>query len=241
VRPATTWQHSATIAPPFPGDFCQSVRLSGDGNTLLSACFSYLGRPSYLVTHKRSANTWTEISQTPMPGFSSQGPMAFNADATLFAHPEGAVNHTVVVYRWDGATWLREKQFNAPPSPDPNGSPAFGETLAFNRAGTLLAIGDIVSTQAGAGVMDAVSDGGVPHGAVYLWQRAAGTTPSWTLRSVVKAPDPVEGDVFGLQIAMCGTGKTLAVSAVGEDSGATGVDGDRTDVSATESGAVYLY
>jgi len=63
----------------------------------------------------------------------------------------------------------------------------------------------------------------------------------WTLRSVVKSPNPALNDTFGAWVAFCGTGNALAVGAVGEDSKAKGVDGNRTDNSAPESGAAYLY
>jgi hypothetical protein len=40
---------------------------------------------------------------------------------------------------------------------------------------------------------------------------------------------------------MRAAGDTLAVGAYTEDSAATGVNGDQTDVSASAAGAVYLY
>ncbi|MBW2736646.1 MAG: FG-GAP repeat protein [Deltaproteobacteria bacterium] len=46
-------------------------------------------------------------------------------------------------------------------------------------------------------------------------------------------------DSFGCSISL--VGDTLAIGADGEDSGATGVDGDETDESASRSGAVYIF
>lgn len=57
----------------------------------------------------------------------------------------------------------------------------------------------------------------------------------------LKASDPGVGDVLGFDVALSEDGKTLAVGAPGEDSHATGIDGDRADVSAPDSGAVYVY
>ncbi|HJK98943.1 MAG TPA: FG-GAP repeat protein [Polyangiaceae bacterium LLY-WYZ-14_1] len=45
-------------------------------------------------------------------------------------------------------------------------------------------------------------------------------------------------DHFGLSVAL--DGDTLAVGASGEDSRATGVDGDQTDNGARAAGAVYV-
>jgi hypothetical protein len=49
------------------------------------------------------------------------------------------------------------------------------------------------------------------------------------------------GDWFGDSVSLSGDGNTMAVGAPGEDSAATGIDGDQTDGSEGNSGAVYLY
>ena len=77
-------------------------------------------------------------------------------------------------------------------------------------------------------------------GAVYVYQR--GASPSaWTLRNVVKAPNPETADAFGSSISLSASGRTLAMGAREEDSNARGIDGDRTDNSASNAGAAYLY
>ncbi|EHL24868.1 Integrin alpha beta-propellor repeat-containing protein, partial [Acidovorax sp. NO-1] len=48
-------------------------------------------------------------------------------------------------------------------------------------------------------------------------------------------------DLFGTSVALSGDGNTLAVGAQGEDSNATGINGDPADNSAASSGAVYVY
>jgi hypothetical protein len=111
----------------------------------------------------------------------------------------------------------------------------------LNRTGNLLAIGDAFAAQDGAGVSPVSMPGSEVRGAVYVWQRADRNPPTWTLRSVVKSPNPNANDAFGISLALCSTGHALAVGAVAEDSKAKGVDGDRTDNSAPNSGAAYLY
>jgi hypothetical protein len=56
-----------------------------------------------------------------------------------------------------------------------------------------------------------------------------------------KASNTEAGDYFGGQVALSADGSTLAVSAEGEDSSAEGVNGDQSDNSVTESGAVYVF
>ena len=73
-------------------------------------------------------------------------------------------------------------------------------------------------------------------GAVYIFVRAGET---WTQQAYLKASNAEADDVFGEVLAL--DGDTLVVVAFGEDSAATGVDGDQTDNSAMESGAAYVF
>ncbi|NJK32460.1 MAG: hypothetical protein HC927_08635 [Deltaproteobacteria bacterium] len=56
-----------------------------------------------------------------------------------------------------------------------------------------------------------------------------------------KASNTNPEDRFGVSVALSGDGSTLAVGAPGEDSAATGIDGEQTDDSASYSGAVYIF
>jgi hypothetical protein len=48
-------------------------------------------------------------------------------------------------------------------------------------------------------------------------------------------------DLFGSSVALSADGDWLAIGAPGEDSGASGIDGDQNDNSKSESGAVYVF
>ena len=62
---------------------------------------------------------------------------------------------------------------------------------------------------------------------------------TWTQQAYIKASNTHEFDYFGGKpIAL--DGDTLAVGASGEDSNATGVNGDQTNNNAEDSGAVYV-
>jgi hypothetical protein len=90
-------------------------------------------------------------------------------------------------------------------------SPLDGRNVALSRDGATLA---------------------ASHGeSVYLFARDGSL---WTRQSQINPP-------VGRNVALSGDGATLAVGATGEDSAATGVDGDETDNTATDSGAVYLF
>jgi hypothetical protein len=74
---------------------------------------------------------------------------------------------------------------------------------------------------------------------VYVFTRN-GTT--WTQQAYVKTSNSEEDDNFGrLSLSLSGDGNTLVAGAYTEGSNATGIDGDQSDNSALESGAVYIY
>jgi hypothetical protein len=76
-------------------------------------------------------------------------------------------------------------------------------------------------------------------GAVYMFVRD--DQSSWSQQAYIKALNPGADDEFGWTVMLSGDGNTLAVGGHREDSGATGVTGNRFDNSAEKAGAVYLY
>src|SRR5678809_1473902 len=106
---------------------------------------------------------------------------------------------------------------------------------------------------AATGVNGNQNDDSIPQaGAVYVFTRT-GTT--WSQQAYIKASNTGEagvgdqlgdGDQFGFSLSLSADGNTLAVGAIGEDSGAKGVissnsPGDQNDNSQPGSGAVYVY
>ena len=75
-------------------------------------------------------------------------------------------------------------------------------------------------------------------GAVYVFTRSGS---SWSQQAYVKASNTEANDNFGISVALSADGNTLAVGAYGEDSNATGINGNQADNSASSSGAVYVY
>jgi hypothetical protein len=73
---------------------------------------------------------------------------------------------------------------------------------------------------------------------VYLF-RFDGT--SWSQQAYIKASNTEANDRFGFAVALSADGNTLAVGAYGEDSGATGINGDQSNNSAHHAGAAYLF
>jgi FG-GAP repeat len=81
-------------------------------------------------------------------------------------------------------------------------------------------------------------DSAYSSGAVFVYARSGG---GWTQQAYLKASNTGANDQFGNAIAISADGNTLAIAAVFEDSGATGINGNQADNSVEESGAVYVF
>src|SRR2546423_945846 len=67
---------------------------------------------------------------------------------------------------------------------------------------------------------------------------------AWSQQAYVKASntgDAEEGDQFGYSISLSGDGNLLVAGAIGEDGGATTVNGDDKDNSKPNAGAAYVF
>ena len=115
----------------------------------------------------------------------------------------------------------------------------FGRSVALSSSGDTLAVGAPGEASA-ANVIDGDdSDDSAPaSGAVYVFARSGQT---WQQQAYVKASNAEASDEFGVSVALSGSGDTLAVGALREDSEAIGVDGNQNDNSAIESGAAYVF
>lgn len=234
-RTGNTWALTNTFAPYYPGDRCEYGRMSGDGNTLVSNCVKP-DNTNRVITLKHSGASWVHAPDVSLPDQSTQ-PFALNSAGTVLALVD---DNAVGVYRWSGSAWTRESLIPAP-NLTTDIFVGFGQAMAFDKAGNTLAIGDYNSPAGGAGVMTAASQSNTHDGAVFVYGHTSSASKPWVLRSVVKAPNPANQDLFGISLALCGTGRTLAVGAYRESSAARGIDGNRTNAGAPESGAVYLY
>jgi len=125
----------------------------------------------------------------------------------------------------------------------------FGGSVALSGDGNTLAVGaqfeDGSFSGVTPGVVDETTAGNAAHnaGAVYVYKRTAGT---WSQQAYVKASNTGADDNFGNSVALSGDGNTLAVGALQEEGGGTGI-GSSTDIMAnpndltSNAGAVYLY
>jgi hypothetical protein len=98
-------------------------------------------------------------------------------------------------------------------------------------------VGAIVEDSNATGIDGDQSDNSaLGSGAAYVFVRDGA---AWTQQAYLKASNTETGDFFGISVAV--SGDTAVVGAYGEDSNATGIDGDQGDNSAFHSGAAYVF
>jgi FG-GAP repeat len=115
----------------------------------------------------------------------------------------------------------------------------FGRSVALSDDGATLAVSAPNESSGATGIGGDQSDNSASgSGAAYVFGFASA---AWSQQEYVKASNTGASDSFGNAVSLSGDGATLAVGAWFEDSSATGVDGDQSDNSAEDSGAVYVY
>jgi len=138
----------------------------------------------------------------------------------------------VVVFSRAGTQWFL-MEFLKASNADENDY--FGASVSLSGDGGTLVVG--APGEDGNGLNESsnsISD----SGAVYVFWESGGT---WIQTNYVKAPNAGALDEFGGAVSLSGDGYSLAVGAGLEDSGAIGIEGDSSDDSAEDSGAVYLF
>jgi hypothetical protein len=129
----------------------------------------------------------------------------------------------VYVFRRNSATWeLQANITGANAAPNTASADGFGSVVALSN-GTLAV---------GVPYQDSASYAG----AVYVFQW---TSTTWAQQAYLRAQVIGINDYFGVAVAL--SGDTLVVGAGGEDSSATGIDGNQMDDRADAAGAVYVF
>ena len=115
----------------------------------------------------------------------------------------------------------------------------FGSKIALSGDGNIAVIGASLEDSGAKGINGKQKDESATEaGAAYLFVRT-GTT--WTQEAYIKGSNTEAYDEFGSSLALDRSGRTLVVSARGEDGGGRGEGGKQTDNSVEEAGAAYVF
>ena len=171
----------------------------------------------------------------PFESSSSSGVGGNQVDKSLYG--SGAV----YIFTHQGDNWVQQAYLKAS---NPGLMDNFGFVTALSGNGNTLAVSAHSESSGDAGVEADQSDNSIPQaGAVYIFTR---TGDSWDQQAYIKSSNIGErgfgdGDQFGAALTLSDDGNVLAVSAITEDGGSPGIDGDEMDNSKPDAGAVYLF
>lgn len=128
----------------------------------------------------------------------------------------------------------------------------FGFSTAMSGDGKTLIVGAPYVKDDISGVTNGVrtlaGTGTDNHGAVYVYR--LGADGNWTQQAYLKASNILDAEdneqggfsaEFGTSVAISNDGSTVAVGAAAESSSAVGINGDQTDYTLTDAGAVYIF
>jgi hypothetical protein len=161
--------------------------------------------------------------------FEDSSAVGVNGLQTDNASPESGAAY---VFVRNGAVWSQQAYFKASNTGEGD---HFGVSVTV--FGDTIVVGAPYEASSAAGVNGDQNDNSAPGaGAAYLFVRN-GT--NWAQQAYLKASNAESFDYFGLSVAVYQD--TVIVGAPFEGSGATGIDGDQTDNSATNAGAVYVF
>jgi uncharacterized repeat protein (TIGR02543 family) len=136
------------------------------------------------------------------------------------------------VFVRSGTTWTQQAYLKAS---NTGAGDQFGRSVAIS--GDTVVVGAFVEASSEIGVNgDEANNLALGSGAAYVFVRSGIT---WTQQAYLKASNTGAYDLFGTSVAV--SGDTVVVGAYGEDSNATGVNGDQANNSAPGSGAAYVF
>jgi len=269
ARSGTIWTQQAYVKSSNTGgpvvgyQFGYAVSLSGDGTTL---AVSETSDPSnatgidgdqkntsapdsgavFVFAHQ--GDTWLQQAYVK-PWNTTAGGVLFGYSVGLSSsgdtlavgtYDEEGGKGAVYVFTRNGRKWAQQTRLQAS---NAERGDSLGCSIAISDDGNTIVSGafDEDAILAGiqppnAGANDEASD--TSTGAAYVFVRNDG---KWSQQAYLKAFNTRLNEQFGWALAISSDGNTIAVGAHLEDSGAKGINGDQSDFSAEDSGAVYIY
>ncbi|MCW1923355.1 hypothetical protein OKA05_12390 [Luteolibacter arcticus] len=209
----------------------QATGINGDS----SNNSAYSSGAAYVFV--RSGTTWTQQAYVKASdtaaGAEFGSALGFSGDSLIVGAPLAASGAgAAYVFTRSGVTWIQQARLQASNSA---ASSWFGQAVAIS--GDTVVAGAPGEASNATGINGNAADTAAPGaGAAYAFTRSAGT---WTQQAYLKASNTAASDGFGRTLAL--EGPALVVGAPGEDSAATGTDGNQGDNTAASSGAVYAF
>lgn len=252
TRSGTMWElQPFSSNPNLTINFGFVVAMSADGNTVAvgaptNGVLTTNSGPGSVYVFVRGPSGWTNQARLVPSNAASRDTFGFSlslsADGDTLAvgasgEDSGAVRSgATYVFGRTGATWSQRALLKAS---NAAAFANFGASVSLSADGNTLVVGAAAESSNATGVNGNQADRSLTDaGAAYVFVRVG---PGWTQQAYLKASNTGADDGFGSTVALSGDGNTLAVTAPGEDSDATGVGGNQLSNAATASGAVYVF
>ncbi len=183
----------------------------------------------------RSGGVWTQQAYlkaaNPQAGAAFGSAVSIDGDFIAVGAPNafGSTpgSGAVAIFTRFGTSWVPTAVLTAS-----NGDPGDGFGAALALGGGTLVVGASGEDSGGMDTDNSQPDSGAAY--VFLRQNA-----TWTQQAYLKAAFPDAGDHFAVAVAL--DGDLLGIGASGEDSAATGVNGDGSNNTLSNSGAAYVF
>ncbi len=211
--------------------------------TFSSATRSYSATVGFLaatitITPTREASSATiTVNGTAVTSGSASGDIALNTGANtitiVVTALDGATTatYTITVTRQAANLFAQQAYVKA------SNMEASDSFWSIAVSGNTMAVGAYLEDSNATGINgNQASNLASAAGAVYIFTRSGST---WTQQAYLKASNAETLDWFGKALAL--DGDTLVVGATGEDSNATGINGNQSDNSASSAGAAYVF
>ena len=143
----------------------------------------------------------------------------------------------VYVFIRSGLTWSQQAYIKAS---NTDVIDQFGYSVALSGDGNTLTVGAFGEDSNAVGINGGgqADNTASTSGAVYVFIRSGST---WSQQAYVKASNAEANDLFGYSVALSGDSNTMAIGAFSEDSDAKGINGDKMNNGAQNSGAAYVF
>jgi len=240
------WRQQAFIKPSNTGVddlFGASIDLSGDtlvvGAALEDGESDALTDSGAVYVFQRTGNTWSQQAYIKAPQPIATGRLGEAVAVSGDILVTSARGHTssgteagpVYVYQRENGEWTHDGTLLGSNS---ELGDLFGVDLDIS--GTTIAVGANGESSSSRGInQDQTNNDSSRSGAAYIFER---NNETWNQTAYIKSENSDEFDNFGIQLAL--SNQMLAVSAL-ESSNATGINGDQSDNSANQAGAVYVF
>jgi hypothetical protein len=259
VRSGTNWSQQAYLKASNTGNgdnFGWAVSISGD--TLIVGAYNedsnatgvngvqtnnLAGNSGAAYIFVRSGTNWSQqaylkASNTTLADYFGYSVSIFGDTAVVGAWGESSVNSdsgAAYIFERSGTNWSQQAYLRASNAGSAGANNEFG--FAVSVSGDIVTVGAPNESSSATGVNgNQTNINAFSSGAVYVFVRDGAT---WTQEAYLKASNTGMNDYFGTSLFL--SGETLAVGASGEDSNATGINGEGTNNLTASSGAAYVF